>query len=58
MSICGGGRPPPIIQYNKELHMEFLFYLVACFGVIVISMPLFSIAKSLDMISKKEAAND
>ena len=38
--------------------MEFLFYLVACLGIIVISMPLFSIAGSLDKIADKEATND
>ena len=38
--------------------MEFLFYIVACFGIIVISQPLFSIAGSLDKIANKEATND
>tara|TARA_B000000557_G_scaffold244016_1_gene225319 strand:+ start:238 stop:354 length:117 start_codon:yes stop_codon:yes gene_type:complete len=38
--------------------VEFLFYLVACFGIVVISMPLFSIASTLDKIADKEATND
>jgi len=38
--------------------MEFLFYLVACFGIVVISMPLFSIAGSLGKIADKEVGND
>lgn len=31
--------------------MEFLFYLVACIGVALISMPLFSIATSLSRLA-------
>ena len=31
--------------------MEFLFYMVACLGIIVLSMPLFSIASSLQKLA-------
>ena len=28
--------------------MEFLFYIVACAGIVIVSAPLFSISSSLD----------
>jgi hypothetical protein len=31
--------------------MEFLFYIVACFGIIAVTVPLFSIATSLGRLA-------
>ena len=31
--------------------MEFLFYMVACIGLVVLSLPLFSIATSLERLA-------
>ena len=33
------------------VNMEFLFYMVACFGLIALTFPLFSIAGSLEKLA-------
>jgi len=38
--------------------MEFLFYIVACLGVMALSFPLFSIASSMERITSTVQDDD
>tara|TARA_B100000131_G_scaffold168442_1_gene162767 strand:- start:76 stop:357 length:282 start_codon:yes stop_codon:yes gene_type:complete len=45
------GRNHPFVDNYIGVKMEFIFYFVACFGIIAIAMPLFSISNSLARLS-------